>query len=120
MIDVGCRYYVGDEDCHKCLLKGLLFDCSGCVDAVGGEKMKDEVKRDVSVDDVIGFMTDKAVALREEVNYMYTHGEDRDKIEECLTRARYYESTVRFLQNLKQFENGLDEYIRNREEQRNV
>lgn len=30
MIDTGCHYYVGDEDCHKCLWKGLVFMCSGC------------------------------------------------------------------------------------------
>lgn len=30
MIDVGCGYYVGDEDCHKCIKKGLLFHCDGC------------------------------------------------------------------------------------------
>lgn len=30
MIDVGCEYYVGDEDCYKCLKKGLLFHCEGC------------------------------------------------------------------------------------------
>ena len=29
-IDTGCMYYVGDEDCHKCIKKGLLFNCEGC------------------------------------------------------------------------------------------
>lgn len=29
-IDTGCMYYVGDEDCHKCIKKGLLFNCDGC------------------------------------------------------------------------------------------
>lgn len=30
IVHTDCCWYVGDEDCHKCLLKGLLFNCTNC------------------------------------------------------------------------------------------
>lgn len=30
MINYDCQHYSGDEDCHKCSVCGLIFDCPPC------------------------------------------------------------------------------------------
>lgn len=30
MVEYGCKYYVGDEDCQKCAKYGLIMTCAGC------------------------------------------------------------------------------------------
>ena len=30
MIDYSCIYECGDEDCPKCAIFGLIFDCESC------------------------------------------------------------------------------------------
>ena len=79
-----------------------------------------EVRTMVTIDDAITFIGDKVRKQREEINYMLTHGEHPDKISEHMRSTEYFESTVRFLQELKKFEVELGKCISGQEEKPNV
>ena len=43
MIRYGCRNYIGDEDCNKCMARGFMRSCPDhCPDYDSGRKPKSE------------------------------------------------------------------------------